>query len=61
MFATTSMVRRFGRFCATALLICAHSVRKISPPSKPMSYLPDRNAAIREALSSSTGASIRSM
>ena len=29
MLATTSIVRRFGRRCFTASLICAHSVRKM--------------------------------
>ena len=61
MLVTTSAVRRFGRFCFSASLICTHSVRKMSPPSKPTSYFAARNPAIRDALSSSTICSTRSM
>jgi hypothetical protein len=51
-----------GRFCLTVSLICTQSVRLIEPGnSQPMSYLPARNEAMREALSSSTKTSRRSM
>ena len=57
-----STVLRFGRFCLSVSLICTQSVRLIVPGnSQPRSYLPLRNAAMREALSSSTVTSIRSM
>jgi hypothetical protein len=57
-----SSVLRFGRFCLSESLICTQSVRLIVPGnSQPRSYLPLRNAAMREALSSSTDISMRSM
>ena len=57
-----SSVWSFGRFCLSVSLICTQSVRLIVPGnSQPRSYLPLRNAAMREALSSSTVTSTRSM
>jgi hypothetical protein len=57
-----STVCSFGRFCLSVSLICTQSVRLIVPGnSQPRSYLPLRKAAVREALSSSTVASTRSM
>ena len=53
-----SRVVRFGR----AFFTTSQSTRSIVPGnSEPRSYLPVMNAAMREALSSSTKASIRSM
>ena len=50
-----------GRFLSGSA-ICTQSVRLIVPGnSQPRSYLPPRNAAMREALSSSTSISTRSM
>jgi hypothetical protein len=60
--AGNSAVCRLGRRRFRVSLICTQSVRLIVPGfSQPMSYLPPRNAAIREALSSSTKISTLSM
>ena len=57
-----SAVLRFGRVLLSVSLICTQSVRLIWPGnSQPRSYLPARKAAMREALSSSTVISTRSM
>ena len=57
-----STLFRLGRFCLSVSLICTQSVRLIVPGnSQPRSYLPLRKAAMREALSSSTVISMRSM
>ena len=61
-FDGNSRVWRLGRFCFRLSLICTQSTRSMAPGnSVPRSYLPARKAAIREALSSSTKASIFSM
>ena len=51
-----------GRFCRSVSLIWTQSVRLMVPGnSQPRWYFPLRKAAIREALSSSTTSSTRSM
>lgn len=61
-FAGNSSVFRLGRVFLRLSLIWTQSVRLIWPGnSQPMSYLPDMNDAMREALSSSTAISTRSM
>ena len=56
------MIFRLGRRFFSGSAICTQSVRLIVPGnSQPRSYLPPRNAAMREALSSSTNISTRSM
>ena len=60
--AGNSAVWRLGRVLLSLSLICTQSVRLMMPGfSQPRSYLPLRNAAMREALSSSTVTSTRSM
>jgi hypothetical protein len=57
-----SIVRRFGRRFFSVSTICTQSDRLMAPGnSQPRSYFPARNAAVREALSSSTTISTRSM
>ena len=57
-----STVFRSGRRFFSGSAICTQSVRLIVPGnSQPRSYLPPRNAAMREALSSSTNISTRSI
>jgi len=61
-FAAYSIVCRRGRFCFITSFSCTQSVRLMVPGfSQPMSYLPEMKAAMREALSSSTVTSTRSM
>ena len=61
-FAGNSTVRRAGRRCLSVSLIWTQSVRlMVAGYSQPRSYLPARKAAMREALSSSTVSSTRSM
>ena len=51
-----------GRFCFSVSLIWTQSTRLMTPwYSQPRSYLPAMNAAMREALSSSTETSTLSM